>query len=223
MNTEFILECLLKIFLSFLFGLLLGMERKFRLQVIGMRTLILISISSTLLSILSFNMTNLGLQPGGDPSRIASCVVSGIGFIGGGAIIHQGLNIKGLTSAAIIWSTAAMGLALGAGLYIQSAIVLAFILLSLIILEKVEEKFFPSESSKSIHLVYDDENVNLKQIKEILESKLFVVKDVNISRVMCNNQIILRYTVKAPREADVMQLCESLKAAGNLTEFSVTD
>ena len=223
MDWNFIIDCAIKIFASFVCGFILGVERKARQQVVGMRTLILITVSSTLLSILSVYMAHLSGVPSGDPTRIVAGVISGIGFLGGGAILHQGLNIKGLTSAAIIWAASALGLSIGAGLYIQSGLALLVFVLSLVILEKVEEKWFPAEQNKTLHLVYDENKLDLAKIKSIIEENGLVVKDLNISKVMSQKQTILRYNVKAPREADVMSLAESLKQAGELSEFSVTD
>ena len=104
---NFYLDCIVKLGAAFLCGLLLGLERKRRFHSVGMRTLILISVSSMLLGIISYTMADLGAVKG-DPTRIAAGVVTGIGFIGGGAIMHLGMNIKGLTSAAIIWAACAM-------------------------------------------------------------------------------------------------------------------
>lgn len=168
-------------------------------------------------------MAKLAGAPTGDPTRIAAGVVSGIGFLGGGAILRQGLNIKGLTSAAIIWTASALGLAIGAGLYIQSAVALVLLVLSLVFLEKVEEKWFPAEQSKMIHLVYEDDSPDLNKVKSILEASGLVVKDLNISKVMSQKQTILHYSVKAPRAANLMLLAEKLKEVAALSEFSITD
>lgn len=223
MDLQFVIECAIKIFASFLCGFILGIERKSRQQVVGMRTLILISVSSTILSILSIYMAHITDVPNGDPTRIVAGVVSGIGFLGGGAIMKQGMNIKGLTSAAIIWAASALGLVVGAGLYIQAGITLVVFMLSLIVLEKVEEKWFPAEQSKTLHLVYEEDELDLEKIKSIIQSNGIFVKDINISKVMSVKQTILRYTVKTPREIDFMKLSENLKAAGVLSEFSLTE
>ena len=188
-----------------------------------MRTLILISVSSTILSILSIYMAHITGVPTGDPTRIVAGVVSGIGFLGGGAIMKQGMNIKGLTSAAIIWTASALGLVIGAGLYIQAGISLVVFMLSLVVLEKVEERWFPAEQSKTLHLVYEEDSLDLEKIKSIIQLNGIFVKDINISKVMSVKQTILRYTVKTPREVDFMKLSEDLKAAGVLSEFSLTE
>lgn len=220
-DLELFLVYLLRLALAFSAGFLLGLERKHRQQVVGMRTLILISVSSALLGILSIHMSFLGNK--GDSTRIAAGVVSGIGFLGGGAIMRQGLNIKGLTSAAIIWTASAVGLSLGSGLYLPSVLVVVVALLSLILLEKFEEKHFPAGRAKSLHIVFDDGSVDLKKVKSAIESSGFIVADFNMSRILAGNQIILRYSVKSPRLDDFSDLIEGLKKIGKLSEFSITD
>ena len=222
----FVLECIIKIFASVVCGFILGLERKTRNQAVGTRTLILIAVSSALLSILSYYMAEQGNRrgySGGDPTRIVAGVVSGIGFVGGGAIIKQGLNIKGLTSAAIIWTSSALGLAIGDGLYIQAALVLIVAMISLVVLEKVEEKFFPAGKNKTLHLVYENEAVNIGQVKKILEDSGMIVSDINMSQVLSTRQTILRFLVKTPQEEDLPLLIDRLKVSGTLTEFSITD
>lgn len=223
LNFDFhlLLVYLLRLALSFFAGFSLGLERKHRQQVVGMRTLILISVSSALLGILSIHMSFLGNK--GDSTRIAAGVVSGIGFLGGGAIMRQGLNIKGLTSAAIIWTASAVGLSLGAGLYLPSILIVVVSLLSLILLEKFEEKHFPAGRAKSLHIVFDDDTIDLKKIKSAIEASGFIVADFNMSRILASNQIILRYSVKSPRLDDFSSLISDLQKLGNLAEFSITD
>lgn len=216
---NYVLESVIKLFASILCGCVLGWERKSRNQVVGMRTLVLISVSSTLLSLISAH----GAALGGDPTRIAAGVVSGIGFLGGGAIMRQGLNIKGLTSAAIIWTASALGLAIGTGLYVQSGVVLISVVLLLVILERIEEKVFPAARSKVLHLVYEKDNVDVEKIHEVVEDAGFVIADLNQSRVISTNQLILHYSVKAPPKEDMSDLVTKLKCLGELSEFSITD
>ena len=150
-------------------------------------------------------------------------MVSGIGFLGGGAIMHQGLNIKGLTSAAIIWTASTLGLCIGAGMYIQSGVVLIIAVFLLVILGKVEERLFPAGKSKTLHLVFDDGNVDISRVKETIERYGFIVNDLNMSHVIATKQIILRYLVKAPNKDDFSSVIDALRQIGTLSEFSVTD
>ena len=144
MDLDFIEESIIKLLLAVLCGFFLGLERKTHNHAVGLMTLVLICVSSTLLSLLSSFMATATAQiPAGrgDPTRIASGVISGIGFLGGGAIMKTGLNIRGLTSAAVIWTAASMGLAIGAGLYIQVGVALFLVLVLLVGLEKLESKW----------------------------------------------------------------------------------
>jgi putative Mg2+ transporter-C (MgtC) family protein len=95
--------------LAIVLGGMIGLEREIRGRAAGLRTHMLVCVGSTLFTLVSVNLSR------GDPGRIAAQVVSGIGFLGAGAIIREGMNIRGLTTAASIWTTAAIGLALGAG------------------------------------------------------------------------------------------------------------
>jgi putative Mg2+ transporter-C (MgtC) family protein len=100
------------ILLATLLGALVGLEREIHGHPAGLRTHILVALGSTLVTLVSVSMADYGSR-GGDPGRIASQIVTGIGFLGAGAIIREGANIRGLTTAASIWATAMVGIAVG--------------------------------------------------------------------------------------------------------------
>ncbi len=193
-----------------------------RQQPIGMRTLVLISVSSTLLMILSMNMAYLnGVD--GDPSRIASQVVSGIGFLGGGAILRQGLNIKGLTSAAIIWASAAIGLAVGAGLYILSFFALAVCIASLIFLDKFEIKYFPAERTKHLELVFKNNRLDFKALHSVIESHGLIILNMDTGKMMNEKILRISFSVRTPDIVDILSLSEEIQNIGKLEEINLTD
>jgi putative Mg2+ transporter-C (MgtC) family protein len=127
MNTT--LEMVLRLILATFLGGVIGLQREVSGKEAGLRTNMLISLGAatfTVLSILAF--------PGGDPSRIAAGVVTGIGFIGAGVILHRtGGAVIGLTTAATIWAVAGIGVAAGAGKYVISAVATALVLLILLL------------------------------------------------------------------------------------------
>ncbi len=226
MEFDFYIESIIKIILGAVCGAILGFERKKHNKVIGMRTLVLICVSSTLLSLLSYYMASfniLDFAQKGDPTRIAAGVISGIGFLGGGAIMKQGLNIEGLTSAAIIWAASSFGLAIGAGLYIQVGIALITILFGLNILEKVEAKWFPAEKTKSLHVCFEDEYIDMEKFRATIKSYGLIIIDTNISRIISTKQLILHCLIKSPKSYDFFMLIDSLKEIGTLSEFSITN
>ena len=227
-SMDFYLDSFLKILASSVSGAVLGWERKHRYQVVGMRTLVLISVSSTLLAILSYALTEIQTGKGfygGDPTRVIAGVVSGIGFLGGGAIVHQGLNIRGLTSAAVVWTSSSIGLALGAGLYAQALLVLAVAIFLLIVLEKIESRFFLAGRNKTLRLVFADgeSGIDLGAIKKVIEGNGFKVTDLNIKRIMADRKVILLYSVKSPDLDDYDSVIGELSDLGNLEEFTLKD
>ena len=209
-----------KIFLSFIAGFILGLERKIRQQAIGVRTVILISISSTLLMLLSLHM---GETYGSDSSRLAAQVVSGIGFLGGGAILRHGLNIRGLTSAATIWAASAIGLGIGAGMYIASILVLVVSVLSLVILEKFETKYFPAEVNKKLFLVFHNNKINFTELHNIIESHGLIILNMDISKLINEQKLQITFSVKSPEEIDIFDLSDKIEELGNLEEINLSD
>lgn len=227
MEINFCFESVIKLLIAVACGFLLGLERKAHNHGLGILTLVLICVSSALLSLLSSYMATKELFAPigrGDPTRIAAGVISGIGFLGGGAIMKTGLNIRGLTSAAVIWTSASLGLAVGAGLYIEVGVTLFLALLFLMSLEKLEYKWFPAAKSKTIHLCYEGDSINLKKIQETIEKHKLIIIDMNMSRVFSAKPLtFIHYTVKSPAGTIYTPLIDNLKNLGTLSEFSITD
>ena len=124
---------ILKIALAFVAGTLLGAEREYHDKPAGMRTIILITVGSALFSLLNLTIDTQS------PDRIASNVVTGVGFVGAGVIFKEGMNVHGLTSAATIWVAAAIGMAIGFGNYWIGFTTLLLTLVILTILTRVEK------------------------------------------------------------------------------------
>jgi putative Mg2+ transporter-C (MgtC) family protein len=128
---------LLRLGLAALLGGTIGIEREFREREAGLRTHMLVAVGSALFTVISaFGFRDvLGSGSGAlvrlDPSRISAQIVSGIGFLGAGAIIRQGLSIRGLTTAATLWAVAAIGMAAGAGSYAAAIITTGLVLVML--------------------------------------------------------------------------------------------
>lgn len=126
---------LMRIAMSFLLSLLIGLERQYRGRAIGLRTNVLVSIGSFLFVSFSFLTAN------GDVGRIAAQVVSGIGFLGAGVILKDGLNIRGLNTAATMWCDAAIGVLCAGGFLVEAAIGTFLILFANIVLRALTIKF----------------------------------------------------------------------------------
>jgi len=121
LNAVLRFDLLLKLMLAVVLGGAIGLEREIKAKPAGLRTNILICVGAALLSDVSIRIGLIGGERVGDPARIAAQIVSGIGFIGAGTIMQGGGTITGLTSAATIWVVAAIGIAIGAGFYVEAA------------------------------------------------------------------------------------------------------
>ena len=110
MSEHFEYLDILKALISLVAGMILGFEREMKDKSAGLKTITVICLGSTLFSIISYKLSGTG-----DPTRIASYIVSGIGFLGAGVIFKSGFNVYGLTTAGIIWIAAAIGMAIGFG------------------------------------------------------------------------------------------------------------
>lgn len=135
-------NALCKLVVSALLGGAIGVERKRKGQIAGSRTFALISMGATLAMIVSCAIPQLfsNLTNNGDPARIAAQVISGIGFLGAGAIIQTKASVRGLTTAAGIWVSAGLGLAVGIGLYTIAFVALILILITLVVINRIESK-----------------------------------------------------------------------------------
>lgn len=186
-------EFLYRISVSFILSLLVGLERQIRGRAIGLRTSVLVSVGTFMFVSFSIQL----MTP--DVSRIASQVVSGIGFLGAGVILKDGTNIKGLNTAATLWCSAAIGVLCAGGLIIEAGIGTAFILFCNIVLRYITQKVHITKNKVTI---YDDyvlkltlESEKSSKIKEMIMQKSedeavsltdMEINDVELGRVKIN-------------------------------------
>ncbi|MGN1246102.1 MAG: MgtC/SapB family protein [Muribaculaceae bacterium] len=147
------LNAVFKLTLSLLLGCVVGLERKRKGQIAGLRTFALISMGATLAMILSIYIPQeyMGLK-NGDPGRVAAQVITGVGFLGAGAIIQMKGSVRGLTTAAGIWMVATIGMAVGVGMYVVSIIATLLIIFILVTLERYEHKLNIGQESKIVRV-----------------------------------------------------------------------
>ena len=147
------LNAVFKLTLSLLLGCVVGLERKRKGQIAGLRTFALISMGATLAMILSIYIPPeyTGLK-NGDPGRVAAQVITGVGFLGAGAIIQMKGSVRGLTTAAGIWMVATIGMAVGVGMYLVSVIATLLIIFILVTLERYEHKLNIGQESKIVRV-----------------------------------------------------------------------
>ena len=199
MNINIYLEEAAQVSISFIIGAILGIEREFRSKPAGFRTMILICVGSCLYTILSLEM---GVPSGTD--RIASNIVTGIGFIGAGVIFKEGISVNGLTTAALIWVTAALGMAVSYKSYPIAIVVTAIVVVVLFILEPVQRYIIRFHKVKDYRIRLG-ENVNLfKQDLEIfIKNNNLTFRPMKVIKE--NGDAIYIYRISSPeRNYDVV-------------------
>ena len=176
----------LRILLAAGLGALVGLEREISDQPAGFRTHILVSSGSALFTIAGA----IGLeafvgegQTRFDPTRVAAQVVTGIGFLGAGAIIQQGVNVRGLTTAATLWVTAAIGLAVGLGNYQAALATTTIAIVALVALKPIERGLLRRLSVRRHRLIVEpDEGFSVRRLVDRLESMGMEVGSMSLVR-----------------------------------------
>lgn len=212
----------IRLILSVFLGGILGWERESRRQHAGLRTHIIISLGSSLLMLVSiFIPQTFSDFQNGDPGRIAAQVVSGIGFLGAGAIFRLGGSTRGLTTAATIWAVAAVGLAVGAGMYSGAVIGTFAILFVLIVLGKIENKFFPEGSLKILDITFQDIKIETNKIFNILEKHHIQPKNINVQQSRDKKKSKVQLYVFVPEMVNVKKLYNDLNELPNVGQISL--
>jgi putative Mg2+ transporter-C (MgtC) family protein len=216
-------ETLLRLFVAAALGSLIGFERERLLWAAGIRTHMLVCVGACLFMIVSaYGFTPvLGPNVVLDPSRVAAQVVSGIGFLGAGAILARGEIIKGLTTAASIWTVAAIGLAVGGGLYFAAGVSTAVILAILVGVKPLEQMY--RDRNQSCRLVIEATHGSLTPdlVKRTVgvrtgQIKRFVVKPGEEEGI---DEVTLILSRVASQDAQIV--AEKLQSLSNVNQVSI--
>lgn len=170
-------DILLKIFLAAILGGIVGLERELSQKEAGLRTNILISVGSAFITILSIKIAataNIG-----DPARLSAQIVSGIGFLGAGAIIQARFAVHGLTTAATIWTVAAIGIGVGSGYYFTSFLVTILVLIILSLFRYISDMLERQKKMYAYIIRIEDNAALMIEIKKLL-------MDLNINYIRAN-------------------------------------
>jgi putative Mg2+ transporter-C (MgtC) family protein len=209
-----------RILLSALLGGAIGLEREWSNHAAGFRTHILVCLGSTsimLLSIYGFNQfideTNVRV----DPARLAAQVISGIGFLGAGAIIRNGVSVSGLTTAASIWVVAAIGLSVGAGFFYAAILITIMVLLSLFALNKWEKYLMRGRRDRELIIQVADKPGMLGKVAGGLGEFHIQIKNVQMKHLdeppspnHSTGVVELRITVRCHDQDLLMQSIEKI-------------
>ena len=209
----------------------IGFERETRDQSAGFRTHILLGLGAALFTLVSAygftEFTEAALQSGGrgiqfDPTRIAAQIVTGIGFLGAGAIIRQGTDVRGLTTAASLWAAAAIGMAVGAGYYFGAVATTGVVIVALFALRELRNRLLPRLRTVlgSLDVAFSDAGGEISAVTQILERHGMKTRslDVEIEGGRANYSIQLRI----PPRRGVQGALEEISTLPSVERVSVS-
>lgn len=219
-HTKIFIELLL----ALVFGFIIGIERELTNKSAGLRTHILVSLGSAIYTIISIQGFDVGDHLIRDPARIAAQIVTGIGFIGGGVVLRNGVSIQGLTTAASLWITASIGMASGAGQYNVAFYGTIMTFMVLVVIRIFERGFLSKYTFKAIRmevLVLCDtekcesiQNWFSHEFKEIVEYKIVKTSKENQKSLSEIKYIIDIYETdplnKAYKKLKALELVENI-------------
>jgi len=221
----------MRLLLAAVLGGIVGMERGSGDRPAGFRTHILVCAGSALIMLVSmygfegFEKVPFEYPKNRDSARIAAQVVSGIGFLGAGTILHEGITVRGLTTAASLWMISAIGLAAGAGMYSISVAATIITFMTLTTFHSVEKRFAAASSKsdkKYIRVVASNTPGLVAQVAAFLTQSGIKVKTINVQNSSANDKVVLELYLRFNKEVDLgivmdgLQKIEGVKSIENV-------
>jgi len=200
-----ILDVLIRILLATVLGGLIGIEREIREHTAGFRTHILVSVGAAAFTLASsYGVEGTSL----DPNRISAQIVSGIGFLGAGAIIRYGVSVRGLTTAASLWAVAAVGLTVGQGFYAVALITTVVVIISLGVLRLIEDRFLYPHVGRPVAVRVHFQSPGYAPLTELvaaMDQAHVIVQEMAVVPGE-NDSDTIHLLLKLPRGVDIAKL-----------------
>lgn len=187
----------LRLACAMLVGIVIGLEREYTHRPAGLRTHILVALGACVVSVLGemlfLHYHTLGATP--DPARLSAQVITGVGFLGAGTIMKEGVNVKGLTTAASVWAVACLGIAAGFGYYAVALLGAAFILFTLTLVEALQHRFIRTGGSEESYVLEAaDISTALTQLYTLSQSQNVLLTELSVRQTEGCHKISFRAT-----------------------------
>jgi len=206
--------------LAALLGGLVGLEREIHSQPAGLRTHMIVALGSCLIMLVSIQMGAMNPSRG-DPARIAAQVVAGVGFLGAGAIMRSGLSVRGLTTAACLWTVAAIGLAVGCGYWMAALVTTGLTLISLTLFQKVERRFSKGKSVRRFIVQAKDSPTLVSQLEGILRQANIGIQELDLQRDLVEKKLQVAITAACPEQVDLDKLSRAFSALPEVEKVDI--
>jgi putative Mg2+ transporter-C (MgtC) family protein len=205
-------QIILRVLVAAVLGAAVGIERERQDQPAGMRTHMILVIGATLAMVLSVNVGYLYAREGtpADPARLAAQVISGIGFLGAGAILRFGFNVKGLTTATSLWTMAIVGMTVGAGYYLIGVVTTALMLIVLTVFNVIENRYLRTSVSRYIQIEVDYHKGAVKTIRKVVQQFSDNLVSFTIQKHVKNKRLRIQIVARISRDQALEDLIETI-------------
>ncbi|HOG59049.1 MAG TPA: MgtC/SapB family protein [Anaerolineaceae bacterium] len=200
-------EMLLRLAVSMLLGGAIGFERERDSQPAGLRTHMILILGSCLAMILSIN---IGIKNGTDPTRMAAQVISGVGFLGAGAILRSGFNVKGLTTATTVWTTAIIGLAVGYGYYWVGVFTTVLVLVVLTLVSIFERKFIRRNILRIVKVDAADNPHIFRNVRKEISRNTDEILSYKTQRSLKSGHVRVEFLIRLDTNEKIEDLMETI-------------
>lgn len=211
-------DILIRLALALLLGGAVGFERERDSQPAGLRTHMILVLGACLAAIISEEM---GAAFGSDPTRLAAQVVSGIGFLGAGAILRFGFNIKGLTTATTLWTMAIVGLALGFGYYLLAVITTVFMLIILTLVNVIENKFVRTHLIRNLVIDVDFEEGVIRTVRKTMSEIAEKVISFSVRKSARTSRLRITIVAQFNKSERIEDLVETISKIEGLRNIKI--
>jgi putative Mg2+ transporter-C (MgtC) family protein len=215
------IDMLLRLLLAAVLGAAIGWQRERHAQPAGLRTHTILVVGSALAMMLSINLALQFPPLVNDPARLAAQVISGIGFLGAGAILREGFTVKGLTTATSMWTMAIVGLAVGDGYFITSVAVTVLLLVVLSILYWFERRYIHAAVTVFITLKAEDRVGLIDEVKRVLTQKSRRIDAMSVRRNLEDRIISIEVTMESHESDTSSRLMDELSDIQGVRSFKV--
>lgn len=204
------LEIAIRLLLAAFVGGIIGYERERNNRTAGFRTHILVCVGAAVTSMIQLQIVNdiqhLAAAGGGksvfsaDYGRLAAQVISGVGFLGAGTILHEKGSVKGLTTAASLWTVACIGIAAGFGYYSITLLSTLCVYIVLVSLKKFEDRFIDKVQTLKLEISFSKGNIALIKVEKYFADRLIKIKNIEFNLEEAENFTVCYFTVLVPRD-----------------------
>ncbi len=209
-QSDFYISMILRLVVACILGGIIGFEREHVHRPAGLRTHILVCVGSALVMVTSeFIYFRYSSHVNVDPARLGAQVISGIGFLGAGTIIKEGISVKGLTTAASLWAVSCVGIAAGIGFYSGAIIATVIIFLILVVIKKTQGKISTQKSTRLfIHTRIKKGEVN--ELSALIQEMGVKIKKTDFVNSEMDGEMVIRFTLDISSQISMAELIEAI-------------